>query len=83
MTVEPKPTGAFTDETGTLRCRATSARCLGHRQALELVAKARTRAVQADAVHCSLCCAWHYHIVGRMQGGRPRRQGRQVRRWRS
>lgn len=67
----PQPTGAYTDEAGTLRCRATGKRCLGHRQAAELVARARTRGeTAAERYHCAECSAWHYSrgYIGRRSG---------------
>lgn len=77
----PQPTGAYTDESGAVRCRATALRCLGHRQATDLVARARNRGELAEAKHCGLCSSWHYHLTGRLQGGRPRTPRRQIRAW--
>lgn len=76
-----QPTGAFTDDGGTLRCRATYNRCLGHRQAIELAAKAAKRGERTTVDHCGLCSAWHYHKVGKLKGRRPRPPRRQMRRW--
>lgn len=78
---EPKATGAYTDEQGALRCRATANRCLSHRQASELVGRARKHGRVGKAEHCSLCSAWHYHQQGKLQGGVPRPPNK-VRQWR-
>lgn len=78
----PRPTGAYTDDQGTLRCRATGCRCLGRRQALQLVSRARSHGSLTRADHCGSCAAWHYHFIGRLPGGRASKPRRQVqRRW--
>lgn len=78
---EPNLTGAYTDEGGALRCRATGNRCLSHRQAAELVTRARNHGKAGLAKHCTACSAWHYHQEGKLQGRVPRPSNK-VRQWR-
>lgn len=74
MTMDSKPTGAYTDEAGTLRCRATGKRCLGHRQAAELVGRAHANGDRlADRYHCASCTTWHYTSGGGKRVGKPQR----------
>lgn len=69
---EPAATGVA-NVGGQPVCRATGKRCLGARQAAELVARAKHGgAHDAERYHCGDCTFWHY-TPGPKRAQRPKR----------
>lgn len=78
----PKGTGVVTRE-GVPYCAALGYRCLGHRQAAEMVANARRLGYRSARVyHCDRCSSWHYDkgAASKAKPGRAKRVARAKRR---